>query len=191
MAKVMRWLDNITDSIDRTPENSEGQGNLVCCRPGIRKQQGTTAPLQYSCLENPMDGGAWRAAVHGVAMSRTRLSNFTFTFHFHAFWRRKCQPTPVFLPGESQGQGSLVGCHLWGLTESDITEATQQQQQGTTEQLNNKSRSKKVLQSSFNVFKWPQILLSKFYMYTNSPGKKPPSFFFFFQTWTTLFRNIC
>ena len=44
-------------------------------------------------------------------------------------WRRKWQPTPVFLPGESQGQGSLVGCRLWGRTESDTTEATQQQQQ--------------------------------------------------------------
>ena len=44
-------------------------------------------------------------------------------------WRRKCQPTPVFLPGESQGQGSLMGCHLWGRTESDMTEATYQQQQ--------------------------------------------------------------
>ena len=41
-------------------------------------------PLQYSCLENPMDGGAWWAAVHGVAESWTRLSDFTFTFHFHA-----------------------------------------------------------------------------------------------------------
>ena len=41
-------------------------------------------PLQHSCLENPMDGGAWWAAVHGVAKSRTRLSDFTFTFHFHA-----------------------------------------------------------------------------------------------------------
>ena len=44
-------------------------------------------------------------------------------------WRRKWQPTPVFLPGESQGQGSLVGCRLWGCTELDTTEATQQQQQ--------------------------------------------------------------
>ena len=41
-------------------------------------------PLQYSCLENPMDGGAWWAAVRGVSKSRTRLSDFTFTFHFHA-----------------------------------------------------------------------------------------------------------
>ena len=46
--------------------------------------EGNGTLLQYSCLENPMGGGAWWAAVHGVAMSRTRLSDFTFTFHFHA-----------------------------------------------------------------------------------------------------------
>ena len=69
-----------------------------------------------------MDGGAWWAAVHGVAKSRTRLRDFTFTFHFHAL-EEEWQPTPVFLPGESQGWGSLVGCHLWGRTESDTTEA--------------------------------------------------------------------
>ena len=80
-------------------------------------------PLQHSCLENPMDGGTWQAAVRGVAKSRTRLSDFTFTH-----WRRKWQPTPVFLPGESQGRGSLMGCRLWGRTESGTTEATQQQQ---------------------------------------------------------------
>ena len=46
--------------------------------------EGNGIPLQYSCLENPMDGGTWWAAVHGVAKSQTRLSDFTFTFHFHA-----------------------------------------------------------------------------------------------------------
>ena len=51
---------------------------------GNDKGEGDTTPLQHSCLENPMDGGAWWAAVHGVAKSRTRLSNFTFTFHFHS-----------------------------------------------------------------------------------------------------------
>ena len=118
-----------------------------------------------------MDGGAWWAAVHGVVKSRTRLSDFTFIFHFHALekemathssvlawrisgtaesgglqsmgslrvghnwavslslftfmhWRRKWQPTPVFLPGESQGRQSLEGCRLWGCTELDTTEAT-------------------------------------------------------------------
>ena len=47
-------------------------------------KKGNDTPLQYSCLENPMDGGAWWAAVHGVAESRTQLTDFTFTFHFHA-----------------------------------------------------------------------------------------------------------
>jgi len=56
--------------------------------------------------------------------SVTSLSLFTFMH-----WRRKWQPTPVFLPGESQGRGSLVGCHLWGCTELDTTEATHHQQQ--------------------------------------------------------------
>ena len=81
--------------------------------------EGSGTPLQYYCLENPMDRGAWWAAVHGVAKSWTRLSDFTFTH-----WRRKGSPTPVFLPGESQGQQSLVGCALWGRTELDTTEAT-------------------------------------------------------------------
>ena len=66
-----------------------------------------------------MDGGAWWAAFHGVATSGSQLSNFTFTF---MQWRRKWQHTPVFLPGESQGRQSLVGCHLWGHTESDTNE---------------------------------------------------------------------
>ena len=81
---------------------------------GLGEGDGTL--LHYSCLENPMDGGAWWAAVHGVTKSRTRLSDFTFTFHFF-HWRRKWQPTPVFLPGESQGWGSLVGA-VYGVTQS-------------------------------------------------------------------------
>ena len=68
-----------------------------------------------------MDRGAWGAAVHGVAKSPTRLRDLTFTFHVHAL-EKEMQPTPVFLPGESQGQGSLVRCRLWGRTESDTTE---------------------------------------------------------------------
>ena len=82
-------------------------------------EEGNGTPLQYSCLENPMDGGAWWVTVHGVAKGRTRLSDFTFMH-----WRRKWQPTPVFLPGESQGWENVVGCRLWGRTESDMTEAT-------------------------------------------------------------------
>jgi len=92
--------------------------------------EGNGTPLQDFCLENPMDGGASWAAVHGVAKSRTRLSDFTFTFHLHALEKEmheelqgnyRCKeitekwekamatPTPVFLSGESQGWGSLVG----------------------------------------------------------------------------------
>ena len=52
---------------------------------GILFGEGNGTPLQYSCLENPMDGGAWKATVHGVAKSRTRLSDFTFTFFFFFF----------------------------------------------------------------------------------------------------------
>ena len=85
--------------------------------------EGNGTPLQYSCLKNPMDGEAWWASVHGIAKSRKRLSNFTFTFHSHAL-EKEMAPTPVFLPGESQGQRSLVGCRLWGRAESDTTEAT-------------------------------------------------------------------
>ena len=62
----------------------------------------------------------------------TSLSLFTFMH-----WRRKWQPTPVFLPGESQGRGSLVGCRLWGCTESDTTEATYQQQQQASLSITN------------------------------------------------------
>ena len=62
--------------------------------------------------------------------SAISLSLFSFMH-----WRRKWQPTPVFLPGESQGRGSLVGCRLWGHTESDMTEETQQQQQQQKRQI--------------------------------------------------------
>ena len=85
--------------------------------------EGNGNSLQYSYLGNCMDRGAWKAAVHGVAEGRTPLSDFSFIFTF-MHWRRKWQPTPVFLPGESQGQWSLVGCHLWGRTESDTTDVT-------------------------------------------------------------------
>ena len=70
-----------------------------------------------------MGGGAWKAAVHGVAKSRTRLSDFTFTFQFHALEKEMATHSNV-LAWRIQGRGSLVGCRLWGRTESDTTEAT-------------------------------------------------------------------
>ena len=75
-----------------------------------------------------MDGGAWWAAVHGVAKSRTRLSDFTFVFQFHALEKEMATHSSV-LAWIIPGMGSLAGCCLWGRTELDVTEATQQQQQ--------------------------------------------------------------
>ena len=72
-------------------------------------------PLQYSCLENPMDGGAWWAAVHGVPRSRTRLSDFTFTFHFHALEKKMATHSSILAwrilgTGETGGLPSM-GSH--------------------------------------------------------------------------------
>ena len=75
-----------------------------------------------------MDGGAWWAADHEVAKSRTRLSDFTFTFHFHAL-EKEMETHSSILAWRIPGTGEPGGCCLWGRTESDTTEATQQQQQ--------------------------------------------------------------
>ena len=86
--------------------------------PGSGRSPGEEngTPLQYSCLENPMDGGAWEAAVHGVVKSRTWLSEFnSLHFTFGKIWRRERLPTPVFWPGEFHGQsmGSQRVGHNW------------------------------------------------------------------------------
>ena len=70
-----------------------------------------------------MYGGAWWAAVYGVAKSQTRLSDFTFTFHFHALEKEMATHSSILALGIPNWQ-SLVGCCLWGRTESDTTEAT-------------------------------------------------------------------
>ena len=70
-----------------------------------------------------MDGGAWWAAVHGVAKSRARLSDFTFTFHFPALEKETATHSSV-LAWRIPGTGELVGCRLWGRTELDTTDAT-------------------------------------------------------------------
>ena len=102
----MGWLDSITNLMDtnlsKFQEVGEGNGN----------------PLQYSCLENPMDGGAWWAAVHGVAEGWTQLSDFTFTFHFDALEKEMATHSSVLawrIPGTGEPGGLLsVGLHRVG-----------------------------------------------------------------------------
>ena len=72
--------------------------------------EGNGNPLQYSCLENPMDRGAWQAAVHGVAKTRTRLSDFTFTFYFRALEKEMATHSSVLawrIPGTGEPGGLL------------------------------------------------------------------------------------
>ena len=81
--------------------------------------EGNGTPLQYSCLENPMGGGAWKAAVHGVAKSRARLSDFTFPFHFHALEKITATRSSVLawrIPGTGEPGGlPSLGSHRVGL----------------------------------------------------------------------------
>ena len=80
--------------------------------------EGNGTPLQYSCLENPMDGGAWWAAVHGVTSSQTQLSDFTFTFHFHALEKEMATHSSVLawrIPGTGEPGGlPSLGSHRVG-----------------------------------------------------------------------------
>ena len=94
---------------------------------GYISGEGNGTPLQYSCLENPMDGGAWWAAVHGVAKSGTWLSDFTFTFHFHALEKEMATHSSVLawrIP-ETVEPGGLpsLGSHRVGHDWSDLAAA--------------------------------------------------------------------
>ena len=89
--------------------------------------EGSGNPLQYPCLENPMDEGAWWAAVHGVAKSRTRLSDFSLTFHFHALEKEMATHSSVLawrIPGMGEPRGlTSMGSHRVGHDWNDLTAA--------------------------------------------------------------------
>ena len=89
--------------------------------------EGNGTPLQYSCLENPMGGGAWWAAVHGVTKSRTWPSDFTFTFHVHALEKEMATHSSVLawrIPGTAEPSGLLsMGLHRVGHDWSDLAAA--------------------------------------------------------------------
>ena len=91
---------------------------LIYSQVGRDYREGNGTPLQYSCLENPMDGGAWKAEVHGFARSRTRLSDFTFTFHSHALEKEMATHSSVFawrIPGTGEPGGlPSLGSHRVG-----------------------------------------------------------------------------
>ena len=95
--------------------------------PDLDCGEGNGTPLQYSCLENPMDCGAWWAAVHGVMTSQTRLSNFTFSFHFHALEKELATHSSVLtwrIPGtEEPGGLPSMGSHRVGHDWSDLAAA--------------------------------------------------------------------
>ena len=104
---------------DHIPTSKEQSCSLKSDSRAYREGNGT--PLQYPCLENPMHGGAWRAAVHGVTKSRTELSDFTFTFHFHALEKEMATHSSVLawrIPGTVEPGGLLSmrsqrGGHDW------------------------------------------------------------------------------
>ena len=90
-------------------------------------REGIGTPLQYSCLENPTDGGAWWATVHGVTKSRTQLSDFTFSFHFYALEKEMATHSSVLawrIPGMGKPGGLLsMGSHRVGHDWSDLAVA--------------------------------------------------------------------
>ena len=91
-----------------SPAPPVSAGVFFTTEPPWKLGEGNGTPLQYSCLDNPMDGGAWWAAVHGVAKSLTRLSDFTFTFHFHALEKEMATHSSVLawrIPGTGEPGG--------------------------------------------------------------------------------------
>jgi len=103
------------------------KGPAISWGPNRRVREGNGTPLQYSCLENPRDGGAWWAAVHGVAEGWAWLGGFTFTFHFHALEKEMATHSSVLawrIPGMAEPGGlPSMGSHRVGHDWSDLAAA--------------------------------------------------------------------
>ena len=133
------WVD-VIGSICKWPSpflSSKCKRNqiILCILVETISGEGNGTPLQYSCLENPMDGGAWWAAVHEVAKSRIRLSDFTFTFHFYALEKEMATHSSVFawrIPGTGEPDGlPSKGSHRVGHDWSDLAAAAAETISGT------------------------------------------------------------
>ena len=105
--------------VKNPPANAGDMGYIP--HSGRSPGEGNGNPFPVFLPGKSMDRGAWWAAVHGVTKSQTRLSDFTFPFHFHALEKEMATHSSV-LAWRVPGTGSLVGCQLWGRTESDTTE---------------------------------------------------------------------
>ena len=99
------------------PPGKEKIFQLISGPYGLSSGEGDGTPLQYSCLENHMDGGAWQAAVHGIVKSRTRLSSFTFTFHFLALEKEMATHSSV-LAWRIPGTGGAWWAAIYGVAQS-------------------------------------------------------------------------
>ena len=100
--------------VKNLPANAGDSGLIL--GSGRSPGGGNANPLQYTCLENPMDRGAWRATVHGVAKGWTGLKRLSMHICMSLSHQteKAMAPPPVLLPGKSHGQRSLVGCSPWG-----------------------------------------------------------------------------
>ena len=133
--------------------------------------EGNGTPLQYFCLEDPMDGGAWKAAVHGVDEGRTRLSDFTFTFHFHALEKEMATHSSVLawrIPGMREPGGlPSMGSHRVGHDWSDLAVAVVIGKSGKDSFPFrgpwNKHRASSRRKSEANLLPWIFVLLPAFF----------------------------
>ena len=129
-SSILAWRMPGTEESGGLPSmGSHRVGHNWCDLPAGRQSngKGNGKPLQYSCLENPMDGGAWWAAVHGVAKSRTWLRDFTFSFHFHTLEKEMATHSSVLawrIPGTGKPGGlPSMGSHRVGHDWSDLEAA--------------------------------------------------------------------